>query len=171
MTLALEADDFCTGRGMGGRVAAGWMLLGSYFHFWAVEVEGRSDIGSSSSSGVGERRGDDKLERFRGADGFGAAGRFLFLDLDGPSESSDTIKSSISNETRRLTACLRQLKREGGSSNLHCCHRHPSGPLRGPGSRPRHHPGRSYGGGVAVSGLSSATQIHLHPPRPTTRHS
>ncbi len=85
------------------------MLLGSYFHFWAVEVEGRSDISSSSSSWVGERRGDDNLERFRGADGFGAAGRFLFFDLDGASESSDTIKSSISNEIKRLKACLRRL--------------------------------------------------------------
>jgi len=72
------------------------MLSGSYFHCWAVEVDdGMSNISSSSSSSGGGKLGPGEEERFaflRGAVAL-EAGRFLFLDFEGASESSETTKS------------------------------------------------------------------------------
>ena len=89
----------CLARGAG---SLGRTSSGSYFHFCAVEVEGGISSMTSSSSSSGRGGGDPRPgdeERFdflRGAVDL-LAGRFLFFDLVGASESSETTKSSRSS--------------------------------------------------------------------------
>lgn len=72
---------------------------------------------TSSSSAAGERGSgpgdEERLDFFRGADL--AAGRFLFLDLDGASESSETTKSSKSSEAGYQLVLVSQ---SGGISTI-----------------------------------------------------
>jgi hypothetical protein len=92
-------DAFCVGGATREAGSLGWILSGSYFHFCAVEVDaGMSSMISSLSTG-GDREGsgdEETVDFLRGAVDLGA-GRFLFFDLEGASESSETTKSSRSS--------------------------------------------------------------------------
>src|SRR4051794_5147123 len=80
-----------------GRAGAGATLSGSYVHCWAVDAEGNSR--SSSSSSLGGFGGDCDLEADRDFEflpDFVEGWRFRFFDTTSSSESSGTMKSSMS---------------------------------------------------------------------------